>query len=43
MKTKEKLLIEEFGEENYKIYKSVKSFSNLKGIQARMPYVIDIH
>lgn len=43
MKTKEKLLIEEFGEENYKIYKTVKSFSNLKGIQARMPYVIDIH
>lgn len=43
MKTKEKLLIEEFGEENYKIYKTVKSFSNLKGIQARIPYVIDIH
>ncbi|MBI9042335.1 signal peptide peptidase SppA [Lutibacter sp.] len=43
MKTKEKLLIEEFGEENYKIYKTVKSFSNLKGIQARMPYIIEIH
>jgi protease-4 len=43
MKTKEKLLIEEFGEENYKIYMTVKSFSNLKGIQARMPYIIDIH
>jgi len=43
MKTKEKLLIEEFGEENYKIYKTLKSISNLKGIQARMPYIIDIH
>ncbi len=43
MKTKEKLLIEEFGEENYKIYKTLKSFSNLKGIQARMPYIIEIH
>ena len=43
MKTKEKLLIEEFGEENYKIYKTLKSFSNLKGIQSRMPYIIEIH
>ena len=43
MKTKEKLFIEEFGEENYKIYKTLKSFSNLKGIQARMPYIIEIH
>ena len=43
MKTKEKLLIEEFGEENYKIYKTIKSFSNMKGIQARMPYIIEIH
>ena len=43
IKTKEKLLIEEFGEENYKIYKTLKSFSNLKGIQARMPYIIEIH
>jgi len=43
MKAKEKLFIEEFGEENYKIYKTLKSFSNLKGIQARMPYIIEIH
>lgn len=43
MKTKEKLFIEELGEENYRIYKTIKGFSNLKGIQARMPYVIDIH
>ena len=43
MKTKEKLFIEEFGEENYKIYKTLKSISNLKGIQARMPYIIEFH
>ncbi len=42
MKTKEKVLMEELGEANYKIYKTVKEFSKLKGIQARMPYVIDI-
>ncbi|WP_372745740.1 signal peptide peptidase SppA [Lutibacter sp.] len=42
MKTKEKIFIEELGEENYKIYKKVKSFSNLKGIQARLPYIMEI-
>lgn len=42
MKTKEKVLIEELGESNYKIYQTIKEFSKLKGIQARMPYVIDI-
>ena len=42
MKTKEKVLSEELGEENYKIYKSIKQFSKLKGIQARLPFVIDI-
>lgn len=42
MKTKEKVLIEELGEENYKIYQSIKQFSKLKGIQARLPFVIDI-
>ena len=42
MKTKEKVLIEELGEANYKIYQTIKQFSKLEGIQARMPYVIDI-
>lgn len=42
MKTKEKIFIEELGEENYKMYKKVKSFSNLKGIQARLPYIMEI-
>lgn len=40
--TKEELLIEEFGEENYKLYKTLKQFSKVSGIQARLPYVIDI-
>jgi len=42
MKSKEKVLIEELGEANYKIYQTIKQFSKLEGIQARMPYVIDI-
>ncbi|WP_299523344.1 signal peptide peptidase SppA [uncultured Lutibacter sp.] len=42
MKTKEKVLIEELGEANYKIYQTIKQFSKLKGVQARMPYLIDI-
>jgi protease-4 len=43
MKSKEKLLIEELGKENYIIYKKIKSFSNLKGIQARLPYELSIY
>lgn len=42
MISKEKVLIEEIGEENYKIYQNLKYFSKLKGIQARIPYVFDI-
>ena len=41
-KAKENLLIEELGLENYTIYKSLKQFSELKGIQARMPFVLEI-
>ena len=40
--TKEELLIEEFGEANYKLYQSIKQLSKVSGIQARLPYVIDI-
>ena len=40
--TKEELLIEEFGEANYKIYQTIKQLSKATGIQARIPYVIDI-
>ena len=40
--TKEELLIEEFGAANYKLYQTVKQFSKVSGIQARLPYVLDI-
>jgi protease IV len=43
MKTKEKILIEELGENNYQIYQSIKSISKLKGIQARMPMILEIN
>lgn len=42
MKTKEKILMEELGYDNYKIYESIKLLSKQKGIQARIPFVIDI-
>ncbi len=43
IKSTEKILIEEFGKENYKIYKNLKSISNAKGIQARLPFIITIN
>jgi protease-4 len=42
MKSKEKVLIEEIGLENYKIYQTIKQFNEMKGVQARMPFVLDI-
>ena len=42
MNVKENLLKEELGEENYKAYKQVRKMSQLKGIQMRLPYEIDI-
>ena len=41
-KAKENLLKEELGLENYNIYKSIKQFSELKGVQARLPFIIEI-
>ncbi len=43
IKSKDQLLKDEFGEDAYKIYKSVKQVSAMKGIQARLPYIIEIH
>jgi protease-4 len=40
--SKEEMLIEEFGVANYEIYKTLKQFSQISGIQARLPYVIEI-
>jgi len=42
MQSKEKLLIKEIGLENYKLFQTLKHFSEMKGIQARMPFVFDI-
>jgi protease IV len=41
-KTKEAVLKEELGTENYIILQKIKRLSQLKGIQARMPYEIKI-
>lgn len=42
MKSKEKVMIEALGLENYKIYQTIKQFSEIKGIQARMPFLLEI-
>lgn len=42
MKSKEKILIEELGEEYYNMYQSLKQLSKVKGIQARLPFVLNI-
>jgi len=39
---KENLLKEELGIENYTIYKNLKRFAKLKGVQTRMPFEIEI-
>ncbi|WP_457619240.1 signal peptide peptidase SppA [Lutibacter sp.] len=43
MKSTEKVLIEELGVANYKIYQTIKEFSKLRGIQARLPFIITIN
>ncbi len=43
MNSRETVLKEELGAANYKIYQTIKEFSKLKGIQARMPFVIEIN
>ena len=42
MKSKEKVMIEALGFENYKTYQILKQFSEIKGMQARMPFVLEI-
>ena len=39
---KEEILREALGDENYELYHQVNQFKEMKGIQARMPYVIQI-
>ena len=38
----ESIIKKEIGAENYEVYKQMKDFSKLKGVQARLPYVINI-
>ena len=42
VKTREELMIEEFGKENFKIYENLKQITKVRGIQARMPYILEI-
>ncbi len=39
---KASMLKDELGTENYRIYKSIKRFSELKGMQTRLPFLIEI-
>jgi len=39
---KQSVLEEEMGKENYLIYKRLKQFSELKGIQIRLPFLLEI-
>jgi len=41
-KSKEELIIEEIGKENYKLYKNLQNISQLKGAQMRMPFIMEI-
>ncbi|AMC10918.1 signal peptide peptidase SppA [Lutibacter profundi] len=43
VKSKNKIILEELGESNFKIYQTVKQFSKLRGIQTRLPFVITIN
>ncbi len=38
----ESIIKNEIGTENYTIYKNIKAFSELKGIQARLPFMMEI-
>jgi len=40
--SKEDLLKSEFGKENYRIYSEIQQLSRMEGIQAMLPYEIDI-
>ncbi len=42
MRIKDKMIEEELGTTNYKIYKEIRNFSQYQGIQAIVPYTIDI-
>ncbi len=41
-KSKEDILLNELGDENYEVYKNLKHVFDNKGVQARLPYLINI-
>jgi protease-4 len=43
MKTKESFIKEELGEENYKVIEQIRRIQSKKGVQASLPFEIDIH
>jgi protease-4 len=43
MKTKESFIKEEVGEENYKVIEQIRRIQSKKGVQASLPFEIDIH
>ncbi|PKH50563.1 signal peptide peptidase SppA [Tenacibaculum sp. Bg11-29] len=40
--SKEEILKEALGDENYQLYNNINQIKNLKGIQARMPFILQI-
>ena len=42
MKSKEEIIIEEIGADNYEVYKELQSFAKMKGAQTRMPFTLEI-
>jgi protease-4 len=42
-KVKENMLKSELGESNYETLQRIKAFSELKGIQTRLPFLLEIH
>ncbi|AOW20624.1 signal peptide peptidase SppA [Urechidicola croceus] len=43
IKAKNDLIKKELGEENYKIYQEIQNRTQFKGIQMRLPYIIDLN
>lgn len=42
-KVKENVLKSELGESNYEAFQRIKEFSKLKGVQTRLPFLLEIH
>ncbi|MGB1043043.1 MAG: signal peptide peptidase SppA [Tenacibaculum sp.] len=40
--SKEEVLKEALGDENYRLYNNINQMKNLKGIQARMPFIMEV-